>query len=70
MAALRNRSGKWEARIRRKGQPTLSKSFQSKQDAEKWSRSIESGIGRGTYTKYLIPPTPSVIDKNYLEIYY
>lgn len=49
MAALRNRSGKWEARIRRKGQPTLSKSFQSKQDAERWSRGVEAQIDRGTY---------------------
>ena len=49
MAALRNRSGKWEARIRRKGQPTLSKSFKSKQDAERWSRGVEAQIDRGTY---------------------
>jgi len=54
MAALRNRNGKWEARIRRKGQPTLSKSFKSKQDAEKWSRSIESDIDRGTYTNTVL----------------
>jgi integrase len=49
MAALRNRNGKWEARIRRKGQPTLSKSFQAKQDAERWSRGVEAEIDRGTY---------------------
>ena len=49
MAALRNKRGKWEARIRRKGQPTLSKSFQSKQDAERWSRGVEAQIDRGTY---------------------
>jgi integrase len=54
MAALRNRNGKWEARIRRKGQPTLSKSFQSKQDAERWSRGIESDIDKGTYTNTVL----------------
>jgi len=70
MASIPNRRGVWQARINRKVIPTITKSFHTKQDAEKWSRSIESDIGRGTYTKYLIPSTPSVIDKNYLEIYY
>jgi hypothetical protein len=54
MAALRNRSGKCEARIRRKGLPTVTKSFHTKQDAEKWSRSVESDIDRGTYTNTVL----------------
>ena len=54
MAALRNRNGKWEARIRRKGQPTLSKSFQTKQDAERWARSVEAEIDRGTYCNTIL----------------
>jgi len=45
MATFRNRHGKWQARVQRKGQQPVSKSFQSKQDAEKWARQLESDIG-------------------------
>ena len=50
MASIRNRNGVWQARITRKGQTSISKSFLSKQDAERWARQIESEIDRGTYT--------------------
>lgn len=50
MASIRNRKGVWQARITRKGQTSVSKSFLSKQDAERWARQIESEIDRGTYT--------------------
>jgi len=33
MATFRNRHGKWQARVQRKGQQPVSKSFQSKDDA-------------------------------------
>jgi integrase len=49
MATLRNRKNKWQARIRRSGQPDVTKTFHTKQDAEKWARSIEIEIDRGTY---------------------
>lgn len=42
MATFRNRHGKWQAHVQRKGQQPVSKSFQSKQDAEKWARQLES----------------------------
>lgn len=50
MASIRNRNGKWQARITRKGQTTLAKSFHSKQDAEKWARQVETEIDKGSYT--------------------
>ncbi len=50
MASIRNRNGVWQARITRKGQTSVSKTFLSKQDAERWARQIESEIDRGTYT--------------------
>lgn len=50
MASIRNRNGVWQARITRKGQTSVSKSFLSKQDAERWARQIESEIDRGAYT--------------------
>jgi integrase len=49
MASIRARSNKWQARIIRKGHSTLAKTFLTKNDAEKWARSIEIEIDRGTY---------------------
>ncbi len=49
MASIRSRKIKWQARIIRKGHSTISKTFLTKQDAEKWARSIEIEIDRGTY---------------------
>jgi len=50
MAAITQReSGLWEARIRRRGQPTQSKTFTNKRDAEAWGRHAESQIERGAF---------------------
>ena len=49
MATFRNRKNKWQARVRRSGQPDVTKTFLIKIDAEKWARSIEIEIDRGTY---------------------
>ena len=37
MASIRSRNGKWQARITRKDEQPIAKSFQSKQDAERWA---------------------------------
>jgi integrase len=50
MATFRNRHGKWQARVQRKGQQPVSKSFQSKEDAQKWARQVEAEIDKGSYT--------------------
>ena len=50
MASIRYRSNKWQARVSRKGEQSLVKTFQSKEDAERWARSIEVEWDRGTYT--------------------
>jgi integrase len=42
-------SGTWKALIRRKGWPTVSKTFRVKRDAENWGRSTEDEIIRGIY---------------------
>lgn len=49
MASIRNRNNKWQARVIRKGHNTITKTFLTKQDAEKWARSIEIEIDRGSY---------------------
>lgn len=48
MASFRFRSNRWQARVRRAGSPDETRSFVTRQDAEKWSRSVESEIDRGS----------------------
>lgn len=42
-------SGLWQAIVRRKGQPQLSKTFLKKEDAERWVRQQQSEIDRGSF---------------------
>lgn len=42
-------NGKWQAKIRRLGQPHQSKTFQTKTDAEKWSRAVEREMDIGAF---------------------
>ncbi|MGE0082526.1 MAG: site-specific integrase [Thiohalomonadaceae bacterium] len=39
----------WEAKIRRKGFPSLSKTFETRQDAETWALQVEAEMKRGTF---------------------
>ena len=48
MASITHRSNRWQARIRRKGHPTQTRSFAKKQDAERWARTLEPAADRGT----------------------
>ncbi|MFH1914874.1 MAG: site-specific integrase [Pseudomonadota bacterium] len=50
MANIRKRGPyQWEVRIRRKGYPTQSATFERKSEAEAWAREIESEMGRGVF---------------------
>ncbi len=50
MATIRERGDfQWEAQIRRKGHPHLSKTFELKKDAEDWARDIERDMRRGLF---------------------
>lgn len=75
MASFRQRSGKWQARVIRDGYPDQTKTFESKADAEKWARSLESEIDKGQFVnvseaqrttlgnviaRYLVEVTPSM----------
>lgn len=75
MASFRQRNGKWQARVIRDGYPDQTKTFDSKADAEKWARVIESAIDKGQFVctgeahrttmgdaigRYLIEVTPTM----------
>lgn len=50
MATFEQReSGYWQAKIRRKGWPTQSKTFRTKAEAQEWARSVETEMDRGAY---------------------
>lgn len=49
MASIRQRSGKWQARVIRLGFPPEAKSFDTRNEAQRWARQIESAMDRGAY---------------------
>lgn len=75
MASFSYRNNRWQVRIRRKGHPTETRSFTTRQDAEKWARALEADMDRGAYLplgnaqritlgelieRYLIEVTPTL----------
>ena len=49
MASFRQHGNGWQGRIRRRGYPDITKTFETKADAEKWARSVESEIDKGQF---------------------
>ena len=49
MATIIERGDKWQAKIRRDGYPTKSKTFIKRADAEAWARQQESEMDRGVW---------------------
>jgi len=75
MASFRQHGNGWQARVRRKGYPDQTKTFETKADAERWARSLESEIDKGQFvnvteaqrttlgeviSRYLVEVTPSM----------
>lgn len=49
MASIRQRIGRWQARVSRKGYPAETNTFDSHGDAVKWARALEIQMDRGFY---------------------
>lgn len=49
MASIRERSGVWQVRVRRKGYPDEVRSFSQKTEAQVWARSIEAAMDKGVH---------------------
>ena len=47
MASIRKRNNRWEVRVRRSGQPTQTKTFTLKSDAQQWAREAEIALEKG-----------------------
>ncbi|WP_449412408.1 site-specific integrase [Pandoraea soli] len=49
MASISRRGDRWQVRVRRRGFPLEVKTFTTRLEAERWARSIETEIDRGSY---------------------
>ena len=67
MATFRKRNDKWQARVQRSGQGPISKSFNTKSDAVKWARNIESQLDLGTFAPKQTMPRLMPLMVRYVE---
>lgn len=51
MATFQKRGSKWRAIVRRKGAPTLTRSFSKKSEAQRWALDTEQSILSGSYNE-------------------
>ena len=49
MATFTQRNSGWFVQVRRKGHASISRTFNTKSEGERWALVIESGMGVGTY---------------------
>lgn len=69
MASVRKHGDKWQARIQRRDQPSISKSFHSKTDALKWARNVEAQLDLGTFApRQTMPRLRSMVDRYVTEV--
>lgn len=67
MATYRKRNDKWQARVQRSGQSPISKTFNTKADAVKWARNIESQLDLGTFAPKQTMPRLMSLMVRYVE---
>ncbi|OIS90681.1 site-specific integrase [Brucella cytisi] len=70
MATIRKLRGRWQAQVRRRGMKPRCKSFDSKNEAEKWARELESQVdkfGAAPDTRVLESTTLGALMKRYAE---
>ena len=69
MSSIRKRGEKWQARVHRKENKPIVKSFNNKSDALKWARNIESQLDLGTLVpKQTMPRLMPMVDRYVEEV--
>jgi integrase len=69
MASIRKRDDKWQARVHRKDHNPVVKTFNTKADAIKWSRNVESQLDLGTLApKQTMPRLRSMLERYVAEV--
>jgi len=67
MATFRKRNDKWQARVQRSGQSSIAKSFNTKADALKWARNVESQLDLGILAPKQTMPRLMPVVERYVE---
>ena len=62
MATIRKLRGRWQAQVRRRGTKPRCKSFDTKQEAEKWARDLEGQVDR-----FGAAPDTKILERTTLE---
>lgn len=71
MATIRQRNDRWQAIVKRRGYPTISKTFTLKKDAEKWARQEERLLDAGQWidgTKHRQTTLAELLDRYAKEV--
>jgi integrase len=69
MATFRKRNDKWQARVQRSGQSSIAKSFNTKADAVKWARNVESQLDLGILApKQTMPRLMPIVERYVKEV--
>lgn len=69
MSSIRKRGEKWQARVHRKENKPIVKSFNNKADAIKWARNVESQLDLGTLApKKTMPLLMPMVDRYVVEV--
>ena len=67
MASFRKRGDKWQARVHRKEHKPVVQSFNTKADAIKWARNVESQLDLGTFAPKQTMPRLMPMMERYVE---
>jgi integrase len=67
MASFRKRADKWQARVHRKDHQPIVQSFNSKADAIKWARHVESQLALGVLAPKQVMPRLKTVVERYVE---
>ena len=63
MGSIRVRKGRHQANVRRKGYPTVTKTFTSREVAKRWIKSTEIAIEKGEYFPKISTTVAEMLDK-------
>ena len=67
MASIRERDGKYQVRVIRKGHEPLTRTFSTRTDAARWARATEVEIERGAIQTHTRPITLAEAIRRYLQ---
>jgi hypothetical protein len=67
MSSIRKRGDKWQARVHRKEKKPVVQSFNSKADAIKWARNVESQLDLGILAPKQTMPSLMPMVERYIE---